>query len=89
MEGFFIPDVLISRILERPGPGFHVLLPETAREKWCSEPPCRSEVIKVRFVPQVSGVGGQGTTKGQVFYPSTSGLKGDLLFSFIALEKYW
>lgn len=54
MEGFFIPDVLVSGTLERPGPRFHVLFPETTSEKCCPEPPHRSEDIQVWFVPQAS-----------------------------------
>lgn len=83
MEGFFIPDVLISGILERPGPCF---TPRNSQREVVLTATMQDEVIEVRFVPQVSG---GGATKGQVFYPSTSGLKGDLFFSFIALEKYW
>lgn len=59
MEGFFIPDVLISGILERPGPCF---TPRNSQREVVLTATMQDEVIEVRFVPQVSGGGGnQGT----------------------------
>lgn len=42
-------------------PEFHVLFPETAREKCCQEPPCKNDDIEVWFVPQAFREEDQGS----------------------------